>query len=99
MTQESPATDEPSPRHRWAFVGAILMGSSLFLWVALLGVPFVPLSVSGRGVLATGIIVVAEVAFWGGAALAGPEAARRMRSWWRRPASEPAQAPEDSGQG
>jgi len=71
------------------------MGSSLFLWVALLGVPFVPLSVSGRGVLATAIIVVAEVAFWGGAALAGPEAVRRMRSWWRRPASELGQVPED----
>jgi hypothetical protein len=96
VTYASPTTKEPGPRRRWALVGAILMGSSLLLWVALLGVPFVPLSVSGRAVLATSVIVVAEVAFWGGAALAGPEAARRMRSWWRRPASELGEAPEDS---
>ena len=69
---------------RWTRVGVILMGSSLPLWPALLGVPFLPLSLAAQGVVATGIIVVAEVAFWGGAALAGPEAARRMRSWWRR---------------
>ena len=60
------------------------MASSLPLWPALLGVPFLPLSLAAQGAVATGIVVVAEVAFWGGAALAGPEAARRMRSWWRR---------------
>lgn len=56
----------------------------MILWVSLLGVPFLPLSVSLRGTVATGVIVVAEVAFWGGAVMAGPEATRRMRSWWRR---------------
>ncbi|MCY3843110.1 MAG: transporter suffix domain-containing protein [Acidobacteria bacterium] len=69
---------------RWARVGVILMASSLPLWPALLGVPFLPLSLAAQGAVATGIVIVAEVAFWGGAALAGPEAARRMRSWWRR---------------
>ncbi len=67
--------------------GVILMGASLALWVLLPGVAFLPLSVAARGTVATGVIVVAEVIFWAGAALAGPEAARRMRSWWRgRPA-------------
>ena len=70
---------------RWARVGVILMGGSLPLWPALLAVPLLPLSLAMQGAVATGIVVVAEVAFWGGAALAGPEAARRMRSWWRRP--------------
>jgi hypothetical protein len=63
----------------------ILMGASLPLWPLLLGVPFLPLGVAGRGTVATALIVVAEVMFWAGAALAGPEAARRMRTWWRRP--------------
>ena len=83
---ESPARPRQAraPASRWARVGVILMGSSLPLWPALLGVPFLPLSLAAQGAVATGIIVVAEVAFWGGAALAGPEAARRMRSWWRR---------------
>ncbi|MYD85158.1 MAG: transporter suffix domain-containing protein [Acidobacteria bacterium] len=63
----------------------VLMSASLVLWVLLLGVPFLPLGVAARGTVATAMIVVAEVIFWGGAAMAGPEAARRMRSWWRRP--------------
>ena len=68
-------------------VGVILMSASLILWILLLGVPFLPLTVAARGTVATAVIVVAEVIFWGGAALAGPEAARRMRSWWRRPSA------------
>ena len=59
------------------------MSLSLLLWVCLLGVPFLPVSMVGLGAVTTAVIVVAEVAFWVGAAVAGPEAARRMRSWWR----------------
>ena len=89
----APPAETPEPArsagrgraNRWARVGVILMGGSLPLWPALLAVPFLPLSLAMQGAVATGIVVVAEVAFWGGAALAGPEAARRMRSWWRRP--------------
>ncbi len=69
---------------RAARVGVVLMGFSLALWVALPVVPFLPLSVATKATGATALIIVAEVAFWGGAALAGPTAARRMRSWWRR---------------
>ncbi len=88
MTTEEPAGDIVAgrPRSRWAFVGVVLMSWSLLLWVSLLGVPFLPLSVVARGTVATGVIVVAEVAFWSGAVMAGPAAARRMRSWWRRSA-------------
>ncbi len=71
-------------RSRAPRVGVVLMGSSLALWVALPVVPFLPLSVAAKATGATALIIVAEVAFWGGAALAGPTAARRMRSWWRR---------------
>lgn len=93
MTLSSPPVaperppDRAAPRpSRWAVVGVILMSASLGLWILLPGVPFLPLSVAVRGTVGTALIVVAEVIFWGGAALAGPEAARRMRSWWcRRP--------------
>ena len=85
MTSERAPDREPARASRWAVVGVILMSASLGLWILLLGVPFLPLSVAARGTAATAMIIVAEVIFWGGAALAGPEAARRMRSWWRRP--------------
>lgn len=73
------------PISRWARLGTILMVSSLPIWPLLLAVPFFPLSVAARGAVATGMVILAEIMFWGGAALAGPEAARRIRSWWRRP--------------
>jgi len=76
--------DTPGATYRgWARVGVYLMGLSLPLWVVLPVIPLLPLSTAQKGGAATGLIIVAEVAFWGGAALAGPTAARRMRSWWR----------------
>ena len=63
--------------------GVILMGLSLALWVALPIVPFLPIRLAVKATVAGSQIVVAEVAFWLGAALAGPTAARRMKSWWR----------------
>ncbi len=82
----------PAPRNRWAFWGVILMGLSFLLWVSLLGVPFLPMSVAGRGAVATAIVVIAEVVFWLGAIIVGPAAAKRMRSWWRRPGGDDGEA-------
>ncbi len=66
-----------------ARLGVILMGLSLALWVVLPLVSFLPMTATGKAGFAGIQIIVAEVAFWGGAALAGPTAARRMKSWWR----------------
>ena len=74
---------------RLAFIGVLLMGGSLPLWPLLLAVPFLPLTVATRGVVATTIVVIAEIAFWMGAALAGPAAARRVRGWLRWNRNEP----------
>ena len=90
MTSSPPSTGRNSVSNLWAFAGVILMGLSLFLWVCLLGVPFLPLSVAARGTVATALIVIAEVAFWLGAVMAGPATLRRMRSWWHRPSGDDA---------
>jgi hypothetical protein len=70
-------------RRSLSFIGVVLMVSSLPLWPALLVVPFLPMETTTKGMVATGIIIVAEIAFWLGFALAGPSAVRRMKSWWR----------------
>jgi hypothetical protein len=57
-----------------------------------------PLSVAGRGTVATVLIVTAEVVFWVGAAIAGPAATRRMRSWWRRSGIDDGRTTEDSAE-
>lgn len=61
----------------------MLLGLSVVLWMPLPVVPFLSISGADKATLGGGLIVAAEVAFWLGAALAGPEAARRMRSWFR----------------
>ena len=86
------------PEERAARVGVILMGASLALWVALPVVPFLPLETGEKAALAGGQVIVAEVIFWLGAAIAGPEAARRIRSrWFRKP--DPAPEPPQPGGG
>ena len=87
MTDTSQPPAGRRPVSRWARIGTLLMVGSLPLWPILLVVPFLPLGIAARGAAGTGIVLLAEIMFWGGAALAGPEAARRVRSWWRRPRS------------
>ena len=65
-----------------ARVGMTLMVSSLPLWLVLPVLPFLPISVRAKATVASMTVVLAELAFWGGAALAGPSAVRRLRSWW-----------------
>ncbi len=59
------------------------MAASLGLWALIPLVPFLPISGPQRLASGGAILVLAEVVFWIGAAMAGPDAARRMRSWWR----------------
>jgi hypothetical protein len=70
------------------------MVGSLPIWLVLLGVPFLPLTVASRGLVATGLVILAEAAFWGGACLAGPAAVKRLRSWWSGEASDIGSDPE-----
>jgi hypothetical protein len=63
--------------------GVALLIGSLLLWVPLPIVPFLPASAATKGAIGGGLVVAAEIAFWAGAALAGPDAVRRFRSWFR----------------
>ena len=65
-----------------ARVGVTLMVSSLLLWLVLPVLPFLSISGTAKATIATMTVVIAELAFWGGTALAGPTAVRRLRSWW-----------------
>lgn len=76
-------TPSSTRKSRAAAVGVVLMGSSLALWLALLIVPFLPFAAGIKALIAGSQIVFAEVAFWLGAAIAGPEATRRWKAWWR----------------
>ena len=65
-------------------IGVVLMVGSLPLWLMLPILPFIGISTVAKAMAATGVVVVAELMFWGGAALAGPAAVRRVKRWWCR---------------
>ena len=46
--------------------------------------PFLEISIAAKATATTVVVVVAELMFWGGAALAGPGAVQRLKGWWRR---------------
>ncbi|MEM7412112.1 MAG: transporter suffix domain-containing protein [Myxococcota bacterium] len=78
------AAPEPRKASPWSRLGGGLIMLSFLLWVPLPAIPFLSMATTDKALLGGGLAVSAEVAFWGGALLAGPEAARRARSWWRR---------------
>ena len=77
------ASDANTRPVTWTRAGVVLLVVSALLWVPLPFVPFLPLSTGAKAAVGSGLVVAAEIAFWAGAALAGPEAVRRMRSWIR----------------
>ncbi|MBW2290454.1 MAG: transporter suffix domain-containing protein [Deltaproteobacteria bacterium] len=62
----------------------LLLGLSVLLWAPIPVIPFLSISSASKAAVGGGLVVSAEIAFWLGAVLAGPEAANRMRSWFRR---------------
>ena len=65
-------------------IGLLLIVASLPLWLMLPVLPFLEISIAAKATATTVVVVVAELMFWGGAALAGPGAVQRLKGWWRR---------------
>lgn len=61
-----------------------LVGLSGVAWAALLVVPWLPTDAARKAAIAGALLVGAEIVFWLGALLLGPEAVRRFRHWQRR---------------
>jgi hypothetical protein len=54
------------------------------LWFSLFAIPFLPLSIAKRAMLAGAVFLGVQVAWWTGAALAGPQTVKRIKSWFGR---------------
>ena len=65
---------------QWA--GWVLIGLSCLGWVAVLVVPFLPLSLLVKGSLTAGLVVFGEIAWWGAMPLLGPEIVVLLRNGW-----------------
>lgn len=64
-------------------VGVALMVVSMLFWLPIPVLPLLPLETSTTLFVAGAMLVAAEVTFWGGALLAGPEAVRWFKRWLR----------------
>lgn len=67
-----------------AGIGIVLILVSGILWFFLFAIPFLPLTVSQKAALAGADFVGVQLAWWTGAALAGPRMVTRLTSWFQR---------------
>jgi hypothetical protein len=77
----APASSRPAFRVR---LGITLIVLSCVFWFGLLAIPFLPLDVAQKSALGAAVFVAVQVAWWGGAAIAGPAAIGRLMTAFRR---------------
>ena len=63
--------------------GMVLILLSGVLWFSLFAIPFLPMTVGQRAVLAGAVFVGVQIAWWSGAALAGPQLVAKFWPWRR----------------
>jgi hypothetical protein len=79
--------DKAKARLKLGVAGMVI---SMLMWPLLAGVPFLPLPARAKAVIGIALFALIEVLFWGGALLAGKEAAQRYRdkldprTWFRK---------------
>lgn len=66
---------------RLRYVGIALLVASAVLWAAVLAVPFLPVAMGWKVGIGSGVVVVAEVAFWISALILGREVVARYRRY------------------
>lgn len=89
MNAEAPKTEtvDETPAARAGLrtrVGIGLILLSGVLWFSLFAIPFLPMTIAGKGLLAAILFAGVQVAWWSGAALAGPATVGKIRGWFRR---------------
>ncbi len=74
----------PTPGGTAAKIGVALILLSGVLWFSLFAIPFLPLTIGQKAALAGADFVGVQIAWWVGAALAGPELVAKLKSWFKR---------------
>lgn len=96
---DSPPTSDPKRRKQnWGKIGIGLILVSGVLWFSLFAIPFLPLTVGQKAALAGAVFVGVQIAWWSGAALAGPQTVAKL--WRRRTVTkaDDSQLPRHAGQ-
>lgn len=95
-TEQNAPTSIPRPALRVRIGITLILLSGVF-WFSLLAVPFLPLNVTQKSAVGAGLFVSVQVAWWVGAAIAGPTAVTRLMSGMRRlwPGRGTSEEPDD----
>lgn len=62
-------------------LGVVLIVGSCLAWLAILGIPLLPLPLAQKAAIVPGLLILGELLFWIGALLVGKEVAARYRHW------------------
>ncbi|XGW00260.1 MAG: transporter suffix domain-containing protein [Leptolyngbya sp. BL-A-14] len=62
-------------------LGVALLVISCLVWLAIVGIPFLPLTLAQKAAIVPGLLILGELFFWVGALLVGREVAERYRHW------------------
>jgi hypothetical protein len=93
MTDTNAADDQPNEstvgKITKVRLGVALILVSGILWFSLFAVPFLPLTVGQKTVLGGSLFVGVQLAWWSGAALAGPQMIQKLTGWFRRSRNRP----------
>lgn len=81
--EQQDCPDTPAPG-RYMRIGIALILLSGLLWFSLFAIPFLPLETGHKALLAGAVFIGVQIAWWIGAALAGPRFVRKVTGWMRR---------------
>jgi hypothetical protein len=82
--RDSESEGEPVAGGTVAKIGIGLILLSGVLWFSLFAIPFLPLTIGQKAALAGADFVGVQIAWWVGAALAGPKLVAKLKSWFKR---------------
>jgi hypothetical protein len=88
-SNHSEAASERSPRPILIRLGVALILVSGVLWFSLFAIPFLPLTVGQKTGLGAVVFAGVQIAWWSGAALAGPAVVKKLMGRFRRSHARP----------
>lgn len=85
MSEPTKHEQPPEPTNgRYTRIGIILILLSGVFWFSLFAIPFLPLSVANKALVGGALFIGLQIAWWSGAALAGPRVVGKIKSVMHR---------------
>ena len=84
LASSDASTPNQRPKQLRLWIGVSLIILSGVFWFSLFAVPFLPLSLAQKTTIGIFLFAGVQAAWWIGAAFVGPQAIKKLLSWFRR---------------